>query len=378
MYRACSHCCQDLGQNEVIEPFPIGRRLAFDSAKGRLWVVCPHCGRWNLTPLEERWEAVEECERRFRGLRQRAQTSNIGLARLPEGLELVRIGKPLLPEFAAWRYGREFGRRRTRQILGATGVGLALGGIAAVGAYAGVLIFVPHVLGLLIGHAQSTFKPALSVDLPRGPGRSWQVWTEDAMVLPDPERGFRLSMRHHFGHAELTGDEARRWLSYLLARVNRAGGSDGLVADAVKQIESTTPDSFIAKLAEDSARLSEEYTKRRHALGAARKEESPWYNPDVPTGFDWLSDLFGEEDESRPINRAGLYRLPAAQRLALEMALHDSTEQRAIDGELAALETAWREAEEIAGIADELLLPDGVRARIAAAHAPTSRESDRG
>jgi len=60
------------------------------------------------------------------------------------------------------------------------------------------------------------------------------------------------------------------------------------------------------------------------------------------------------------------------------MALHESTEQRAIDGELAPLETAWREAEEIAGIADELLLPDGVRVRVAAAHAPTSRESDRG
>jgi hypothetical protein len=30
VYRACIHCCQDLGQNDVIEPFPIGRRLAFD------------------------------------------------------------------------------------------------------------------------------------------------------------------------------------------------------------------------------------------------------------------------------------------------------------------------------------------------------------
>jgi hypothetical protein len=62
VYRACIHCCQDLERHEVIEPFPIGRRLAFDPAKGRLWVVCSHCGRWNLTPLEERWEAVEECE----------------------------------------------------------------------------------------------------------------------------------------------------------------------------------------------------------------------------------------------------------------------------------------------------------------------------
>jgi hypothetical protein len=25
-----------------------------------LWVVCRHCERWNLSPLEERWEAVEQ------------------------------------------------------------------------------------------------------------------------------------------------------------------------------------------------------------------------------------------------------------------------------------------------------------------------------
>lgn len=36
----------------------MGRRLAFDGAKGRLWVVCRKCKRWNLTPLEERWEAI--------------------------------------------------------------------------------------------------------------------------------------------------------------------------------------------------------------------------------------------------------------------------------------------------------------------------------
>ncbi|MDH3570746.1 MAG: hypothetical protein OER89_11260, partial [Gemmatimonadota bacterium] len=83
----------------------MGRRLAFDPTKGRLWVVCRKCERWNLTPLEERWEAFEECERLFRATRIRASTDNIGIAKLKEGLELVRIGEPLRPEFAAWRYG---------------------------------------------------------------------------------------------------------------------------------------------------------------------------------------------------------------------------------------------------------------------------------
>jgi hypothetical protein len=40
--------------------------------------------------------------------------------------------------------------------------------------------------------------------------------------------------------------------------------------------------------------------------------------------------------------------------LAFEMALNEETERQALQGELAALEAAWREAEEIAAIADAL------------------------
>jgi hypothetical protein len=112
MYKTCIYCTRNLGDNESVENFPVGRRLAFDAGKGRLWVVCDNCRRWNLTPLEERWEAIEECERQYRDTTVRYSTDNVGLARLSEGLDLVRIGKPLRPEFAAWRYGREFLQRR--------------------------------------------------------------------------------------------------------------------------------------------------------------------------------------------------------------------------------------------------------------------------
>src|SRR5829696_6237805 len=124
MYSTCLFCQASLGKNEAIEHFQVGRRLAFDAAKGRLWVVCRKCARWNLTPLEERWEAIEECERAFSSTRMRVSTDNVGLARLSEGLELVRIGKPQRPEFAAWRYGDDFGRRHRRYV--------AYTGIAAV------------------------------------------------------------------------------------------------------------------------------------------------------------------------------------------------------------------------------------------------------
>jgi hypothetical protein len=64
------------------------------------------------------------------------------------------------------------------------------------------------------------------------------------------------------------------------------------------------------------------------------------------------------------IGRTGLYGLTTVDRLALEMALHEEAERRAIEGELAALEAQWREAEEIAAIADNLFLPSAVEQQL--------------
>src|SRR4051794_19417272 len=139
MYRTCLFCAHDLGRNDSIEHFPVGRRLAFDAAKGRLWVVCRSCERWNLTALEERWEAIEECERAFRGTRLRVSTDHIGLARVGDGTDLVRIGDPQRPEMAAWRYGDQFGRRR-RAFAGKAAVGVAaIGALIVAGPVMGVL-----------------------------------------------------------------------------------------------------------------------------------------------------------------------------------------------------------------------------------------------
>ena len=74
MYATCLFCNKPLGKNETFETFPVGKRLAFDPAKGRLWVVCPNCERWNLTPLEDRWEAIETAEKLFRESRRRVST----------------------------------------------------------------------------------------------------------------------------------------------------------------------------------------------------------------------------------------------------------------------------------------------------------------
>ena len=48
--------------------------------------------------------------------------------------------------------------------------------------------------------------------------------------------------------------------------------------------------------------------------------------------------------------------LPPEIRFALEMALHEDVERRAMQGELAELESEWRLAEEVAHIADNLTI----------------------
>jgi hypothetical protein len=62
----------------------------------------------------------------------------------------------------------------------------------------------------------------------------------------------------------------------------------------------------------------------------------------------WARGAIGSEP------RTLLPKLPLVDRLALEMAANEDAERRAMEGELTVLEAAWREAEEIAAIADTL------------------------
>lgn len=318
MYTTCMFCNKPLGSNEVVETFPVGRRLAFDAARGRLWVVCPKCERWNLTPLEERWEAVETCERIFRGTRVRVSSENIGLAKHPEGLELVRIGEPLRPEFAAWRYGDQFGRRRKRAILYGVGGGIVVGGVIVGGLATGVLS------GALMGQSSNFINAFVN-------GRTLaKVRSPDGRVLklknPDLKKtrilavdgGWELMIKKGRKEHVYTGDEARRVGGILASRINRRGAAKGSVQDAVRMLDQHgDPDAVLRAAAS---------------------------RPSVNT--------FG--------SKVGmLASLPTPTRLAVEMALHEEQERRALEGELWRLERAWREAEEIAAISDDLLLPEG-------------------
>lgn len=327
MYSTCIFCNGSLGANEVLEDFPVGRRVAFDPARGRLWVVCRKCERWNLSPIEERWEAIEAAERIFRDTRMRVSTDQIGLARHREGLELVRIGSPQRPEFAAWRYGDQFGRRRRRAlIVGGAAVGV-LGTIAIAGAATGILS--GAILAQSGNFANLWQNGRTLVRVRADDGELLKLKRPDlqtAQMRPDGD-GFILELRRKKKvHRVFTGSEAERIASVMMPRVNASGAKAAMVQRAVGELEEAGgPDAYLDALLHKPP-LRVRARKRRF--------------------------------EAQPLE---LGRLPTPSRLALEMALHEEQERRALEGELRGLALAWQEAEEVAAIADDLLLPDRIR-----------------
>lgn len=115
MYTHCFVCHAPFPTGTLVEHFPVGRRIAYDPERGRLWAICEACGGWTLAPFAERWEALEELERivtAYGGRRARlaGKTDNIALFKVGP-VDIVRVGRTDLVEEAAWRYGRPAERR---------------------------------------------------------------------------------------------------------------------------------------------------------------------------------------------------------------------------------------------------------------------------
>ncbi len=322
MYSTCIFCQKPLGANEAIEQFPVGKRLVFDEARGRLWVVCRRCERWNLTPLDTRWEAIEECERAFHAARLRTSTDNIGLAKAPDGLDLIRIGKPLRPEFAAWRYGDQFGRRRRRTYMIGGGVILAFGAVAATSIGS---------LGGLWGNLPNIIRAMHSVNVKTHDGRVLKIrgaaFSQAKLTADNGTPTLRL--KHKRREEVFEGEEAVRVVATLLPAVNFAGASQKTVDAAVKTLA--------------------------HHGGSEGYLESLWAGK---------ADALTKTTRKGVIKPVPLASLKGTAPITIEMALHEEQERRAIAGELHVLETAWKDAEEIAAIADDMFVPDETEALI--------------
>ena len=131
------------------------------------------------------------------------------------------------------------------------------------------------------------------------------------------------------------GSQAMGLAGQLMARANRRGGARKAIRDAVERIEEAGhPEAFLPAAA-------------RHAMSdfsSSGKSDLP------PKKIEGLG-------KPLPGTLAGL---KVDMRLAIEMATHEQAEREALEGELKELEARWREAEEIARIADSLFVPESV------------------
>ncbi len=128
--------------------------------------------------------------------------------------------------------------------------------------------------------------------------------------------GFSLEVRKGKKKERFEGAEAERFLGQIIPKMNRMGGEKRTVQAAVSVIEHHGhPDEFLSYVV-----TGDRFQDKKGVPGYVNKMAKP-------------------------------------TKLALEMALHEEQERRALEGELWRLERAWEEAEEIAAIADNLLIP---------------------
>ncbi|MES2307110.1 MAG: hypothetical protein V4558_16535 [Gemmatimonadota bacterium] len=308
MYRTCLYCTHDLEENTVLGSQAVGRRFAFDAALGRLWVVCPHCAKWNLVPFETRLESIDACERLFRDTRARYSTDNIGLARLPAGLDLIRIGTALKPEIAAWRYGRVLARRQR-----------STSSLPLVEMFRGIrrAFHNQHVL--------------------RDP------WTDQLVQVP-------LAA---LLHATLAADDNGTWRLEVPYRtgLERLFGPREPVLPSIRDVPSLglfdgrelfpTLGRLLPAL-DPGAQGSEQVDEALRLVESARD------------GSHLLEYVVGKPLRFATQRRYVVREVPTEIRLALEMTAHEETERRALEGELKLLEREWKAAEQLARIADRL------------------------
>ncbi|HEY3279685.1 MAG TPA: HNH endonuclease signature motif containing protein [Gemmatimonadales bacterium] len=310
MFKTCAFCNAALGGDGGPSGLGVGRRLAFDEWKGRLWVICAKCSRWNLTPLEERWEKIEAVARAAGEGRVAASTDQVSLIRW-QSYDLVRVGKPLRVELATWRYGerlRSRQRERMKVVVPLTVVAVGLGVAASVAAGGGLGFFAWNLhrvgewvyVGLVGNRRVVLAEPPICAHC----GALMQLrakHVQHARVVPDAHAEVAVVLscpQCHREGAQLVGGDAvqvlRQGLTYL--NVTRTG----------------------RKRAEDAARVVD-------AVGG----------PDP-----LIRDVARRE--------LTLRSLRPERRLALEMAVDERAE-------VAELERQWRAAEEIAEIADGTL-----------------------
>jgi hypothetical protein len=317
VFRNCIFCHQPLPTNDALELFPVGKRVAYDAQRGRLWAICPSCGRWTLAPIEERWEALEEIEKRVVDRSHLlAKTDNISLLQTAD-LEVIRVGQAKLREESWWRYGGELLRRRADSIR-----------VSKRGALINsVLIFMT--LGIpIMPRAKLTSR---WVRRARDQHFGRYAWRGEAPCIRCGAVLHKMVFHQRFdlliGTTE--GDEIR-----LVLVCERCGAR----TDSGHVIEGTTATHVLRRVLAFGNHIggSEEDVTRATTLIESL---------DSPSRL-----MQAVANEQLPIGT-----LNPLRSLALEIAVNEDTERRLLEMEVRELEKRWKEEELIAGIVDREL-----------------------
>ena len=330
MLTRCLFCRANFRRNDYLEHFGAASSIAYDARRGRLWAICQRCGCWTLAPFESRWEAMEELERVVPSFRMSARTENISLHRA-ERLEIVRIGTTLLREQAWWRYGRRLIHRQLASLSFTLGVG-------------GAVVVAPTIaLGLAAPAAFSVVAPYLFALSHLAPAAvktarfGWTGWRSDLKCLRCKRAFSSLS---YYRMAKLRVVPGKRAGDLGVRVACPACRKPGL------QLNAAEAELFVHR-----------YLAHRNMFGASgRRIDDAAEQIDVAgSSTAFVSRVLRARTPLTELNKAGI--------VAFEMALNDESERGLLQLKVAELQARWREAEEIAAIADGELTPGPTSAR---------------
>lgn len=338
MFTRCIRCQRSLGENTELAHLRVGRRIAFDSSNGRVWVVCTRCDQWNLVPIEERWEALDECVRLAATAEARGTGTELGIAQTTSGLELLPVGGLSDADIATRRYRRRLSARQSRSrmfalMLAAAVVSLGIVASRAtssveVGLYIGAVGL--SWLGVVLSNPPQ-FRPTV-VHLTDRTLRLWPWQVSTLRLESSDEARPVIVIRRRHGTLRLAGGDAVGVLAAVLPRIN--GSSCAL-----------------ASVRTAAANVNE---------AEAQKRRRPW------------------EHIANDSSVTELIHTPPERRLALEIAVTEELEQSELTARATSLGASVSDEEAIAEIADDLLVPDDVAQRLRKARESrdAARDSD--
>jgi len=273
-------------------------------------VVCPRCSRWNLTPFDDRLERIEAVARAASQGRIAASTQQVALIRW-ERYDLVRVGKPPRVELATWRYGERLRNRQRERMkvvvpLTVAAIGLGIAANVAAGGGFGVVVWNVHRL------ADRFYV--------------WLVGSRKVQLVEPPicaHCGTLMQLRaRHVQYARIVPDRHAEMAVVLSCPKCRQEGAQLTGTDAIQVLR------------QGLTYMNLDKGGRRRAEDAARE----------------VDQVGGADQLVRDIARRELTlrSLRAERGLALEMAVDERAE-------VEELERQWKEAEEIADIADGTL-----------------------